>query len=223
MKTEKLNVNRCFKIDEPDRDDINLHRWRDEPAIGLTEAGPIAWWICTRCPARTLHDPETEDGFAAEPIVVYPPSCFGEDKLEPGRELLDPAGKIWRVLRVGAAEDAEREAREELCVAGVGPIVVLQAAGGGTLSGRASVFRDWIVLPQCPCPRRASGAREHLGGCVASALAMDSIIVHPPTDPAPPSEELRRAIADALDEDDIPTARIPTATIFGHPLDPAAA
>lgn len=81
---EKLNVTRCGGVGEgkPPRwfalpDEAACHLWSSEPSIEITDCGPVAWWVCGRCPARVLHDCETEDGFPLEPIVVYPPSCFG--------------------------------------------------------------------------------------------------------------------------------------------------
>jgi hypothetical protein len=74
---EKLNGNRCGDV--AGEDAVVLHLWGSAPRIELTEHGPVAWRVCGRCPARCLHDPETEDGFPEEPVVVYPPNCFEED------------------------------------------------------------------------------------------------------------------------------------------------
>lgn len=80
----ELNAKRCMgkyegqtvwpEIDPGD--EARNHRWAAAPVIDVGELGPIAWWKCADCPAMALHDPETEDGFQAEIVVVYPPSCF---------------------------------------------------------------------------------------------------------------------------------------------------
>lgn len=158
MDHEKLIVNRCFRIGEPDRDDANIHAWSDEPALELTEAGPVAWWTCTRCPARTLHDPETEDGFAEEPIVVYPPSCFDEPP--------------WGTLSLPASAD--------------------------------------VKPTLCGCPRTRLGKVVHVEGCPDDDVQIESLALmaqrfgtqigrarEEKTDPAPPSAELLRAMAEA--------------------------
>lgn len=74
---EALLFQSCFLRAVVDVGDCaNVHAWRSAPEPELTELGSISWWFCSECPARVLFDPETEDGFELEPIVVYPPSCF---------------------------------------------------------------------------------------------------------------------------------------------------
>lgn len=199
---EKLNVNRCMAMrpmGEPvigyeALDDARAHLWSSEPAIEITELGPVAWWVCGRCPGRVLHDPETEDGFPEEPIVVYSPSCFDEVHREPHGD------------------------------------------GSWTCT---------IEARTCPCPRRASGDVVHLEGCNA-VFTLDAIQRHEhgcgaphvdgrcmagDTDPAPPSEELARAIEEAEDEDPPTLKRITPVSVesaasifervealFGRPL-----
>lgn len=70
---EKMNSTPCGGSHP---EDPLLHRWGSEPEIEIAEVGPVAWWMCQRCLARALHDPESEDGFEPEVIVVFPPSCF---------------------------------------------------------------------------------------------------------------------------------------------------
>lgn len=219
---EKLNVNRCGG--EPD--DAIFHLWSSTPTVEITEHGPVAWFVCGRCPARVLHDPETEDGFPAEPIVVYPPACFDE----PLDEGLLAEGHDRRCKPL-------RDAWE--CVHGCPVLLALQ-------------LRSHAAATRCGCPRTASGDVVHLDGCIeesvqefrrelggppdeAAQAAIDEHLdeldaeleasarakpgdgyagrypdpLANDTDPAPPSEELARAIAHALDEDDIPTQRYP--------------
>lgn len=72
----KLTAQRCRNLGDSARDDVLTHVWKPETHVEATEGGPVAWWLCAYCAARTLYDAETLDGFAVEPIVVYPTSCF---------------------------------------------------------------------------------------------------------------------------------------------------
>lgn len=268
---EKLNVIRCthlYAVD-PERavrgeDEARLHLWGSAPVIEQTEHGPVAWWLCGRCPARVLHDPETEDGFPEEPIVVYPPSCFDESAVELFTNetgITCPACASPEVRQFDLPDATRyRHAKSHVpgrtrCALKIGPLVF-----------------------DCGCPRRASGDVVHLDGCVDQNARVEAhlreldeeagftgplsladqdgplppdggtfarlvreqtdrtqrlarrlpperdwkdlarealsdgrlsicgaqpeppIIVHPPTEPAPPSEELRRAIDDDREE-----------------------
>lgn len=233
MTNEKLNVDRCWNASVPDVDDLGCHRWRALPYIEMTEHGPIAWHCCERCPARALHDPETEDGFEPEPVVVYPSSCFEQPGVllytnETG--ITCPACASPEVRQFDLPNPTRyRHTKSHVpgrtrCALAIGPII----AGAG-----------------CGCPATASGETVHHEGCAEFQATVESIaraeapelqsipgvesrrledgrvslrraplpdiIVHPPTDPAPPSEELKQAMADeGFPWDEPPTLKRPT-------------
>ena len=58
------------------RGEPTAHRWSEHAVSFGDDAPGTAWWLCAACLARVLYDPETVDGFPAQPVVVFPRCCF---------------------------------------------------------------------------------------------------------------------------------------------------
>jgi len=184
---EKLNVNRCMQEDP--NDSAGWHSWSSSPALELTDLGPVAWWVCGRCLGRVLHDPDTEDGFPEEPIVVYPPSCF-DDQMPDGPWCGCPHKASGDVVHLeGCVDDAVQLESAAL---------MAERLGTPFQSGYYHNHRDSCGAPGCVSWGRRAGEMI----VVPEPLP----IAHPPTDPAPPTEELAQAMAEA-DEEEPPTLR----------------
>lgn len=195
-------------IDHQHGDHARDHLWGSAPTIEQTEHGPVAWWLCGRCPARVLHDPETEDGMPAEPVVVYPPRCFEIDVCACG----GPLGYHEKGARhcVESCGCPRRASGDVVHLEGCADVNARVEAHLRELDEEAGFTGPLSLAPteERPLLKRLMHEAFEDGRLALCGAPEPAVIVHPPTDPAPPSEELARAIED-LEEEEIPTQRYP--------------
>lgn len=187
---QKLTTQKCGgeAVEAP-----GLHRWAAAPVIDVGELGPIAWWKCTECPAMALHDPETEDGFQAEIVVVYPPSCFDADPEAWRRadrcgcpakasgeivhlELCPEGQALAEAASRARSPDAIGPATCDLCGAQAGYTANDRGAYGAPAGWRMEPTGEAFGLTKAPAYRLVCAAHP----------PEPAIIVHPPSEPPPP-------------------------------------